>query len=228
MTEERSEGSVVSYPKRDNRFGDARYRGNCDGRVLLNLLRQYEPLSVIDPMHGSGTSRDVVDYVRKGAVSYRADVDGDWDYPREKDIDYWGSDLREGFDLLEDEIPMDEVELCFLHPPYHNMVVYSDKQNDLSNCGDYEEFREKLTVCLRRCFESLALNGRLAVLVGDLRKRGTYTPIVRDVLNLEGSIGALRSIVVKVQHNVGSDRKSYNNLEDARILHEYVAIFKRV
>ena len=30
--------SVVSYPNRCPLFGDSRYRGNCDGRLIKNLI----------------------------------------------------------------------------------------------------------------------------------------------------------------------------------------------
>jgi len=39
-------------------------------------------------------------------------------------------------------------------------------------------------VCLKRCYEALEIGGRLAVLIGDVRRGGKYTPIVKDVLNL--------------------------------------------
>jgi hypothetical protein len=40
------------------------------------------------------------------------------------------------------------------------------------------------------------------VLVGDVRRRGTYTPIMRDVLNMEAHLGVLRSIIIKAQHHL--------------------------
>ena len=67
----------------------------------------------------------------------------------------------------------------------------------------------------------------VAVLVGDVRRRGVYTPIMRDVLSLEGQLGQLRSIIIKAQHNCVSDRKSYGKLEDVLIKHEYCVIFKK-
>lgn len=115
----------------------------------------------------------------------------------------------------------------WIHPPYWNIIRYSDHPHDLSNLPTYSEFQTGLQVCLERCYAALATGGRLAVLVGDVRHRGTYTPIVRNVLNLEGRIGQLRSIVIKVQHNCRSDRTEYDRMEDARISHEYCVIFKR-
>gem|GEM_PF-5336457 len=40
-------------------YGNSRYRGNCDGYIIRNLLRYFRPRTVLDPMCGSGTCRDV-------------------------------------------------------------------------------------------------------------------------------------------------------------------------
>src|SRR5947209_18491107 len=42
-------------------YGDSRYPGNCSGELIKDLLRYFKPRSVLDPMTGSGTCRDVCD-----------------------------------------------------------------------------------------------------------------------------------------------------------------------
>jgi hypothetical protein len=39
-------------------YGDARYRGNCGGYLMRDLLQYYQPRRVLDPMTGSGTCRE--------------------------------------------------------------------------------------------------------------------------------------------------------------------------
>ena len=201
--------SVVSYPLRCNQWGRSSYRGNCDGRLIRNLILRYRAAKVCDPMEGSGTSRDVVEGLNKY---------------KKKGISYWGGDLRNGFDLTKQQLP-GKFDFCWIHPPYWNIIQYSDNPNDLSNYEDYEQFRKFLMICLQRCFEALETGGRLAVLIGDVRRKGKYTPIVKDVLNLP--YGELRSIIIKVQHNCTSDRRRYGKLEDPPIKHEYCIIFKK-
>ena len=201
--------SVVSYPNRCSLFGDSHYRGNCDGRLIKNLILRYDAKRVADPMQGSGTSRDVVDGLNKH---------------KKTGISYWGGDLREGFDLSKQDLP-GKFDFVWIHPPYWNIIRYSNNPNDLSNCESYETFRKLLMVCLKRCYEALEIGGRLAVLIGDVRRSGKYTPIVKDVLNIP--YGEIRSIIIKVQHNCTSDRKRYGKLEDVPIKHEYCVIFKK-
>ena len=201
--------SVVSYPSRCQLFGDSRYRGNCDGRLIKDLILRYGAVKVADPMEGSGTSRDVVDGLNR--------------YKR-AGISYWGGDLRSGFDLTKQDLP-GRFDFVWIHPPYWNIVQYRSGSADLSNCGSYERFRELLMVCLRRCYDALEVGGRLAVLIGDVRRAGRYTPIVKDVLNFP--YGEIRSVIIKVQHNCTSDRKRYGRMEDVPIRHEYCVVFKK-
>lgn len=210
-TLEKDMTSVVSYPNRANQWGDCRYRGNCDGRLFKNLVLRYNAKRVADPMAGSGTTRDVI-----RDVNLHTGVK----------IRYWGGDLKSGFNLVEQNPPKN-ADFIWIHPPYWNIIRYSDNPFDLSTIEDYSTFREALAMCLFRCHESLAPCGRLAVLIGDVRRRGTYTPIIRDVLTLEPRLGAFCSILIKAQHHCRSDSKSYASMTDVPIQHEYCAVFQK-
>lgn len=210
--------SVVSAPKRCPAWGDASYRGNCDGTLFKNLVLLYKAKRVADPMMGSGTTRDVIQGLNATG---------------KHSIHFWGSDLNEGFDLHTSLLP-GTFDFVFVHPPYWNLIKYSNDPRDLSTLRKYNDdfiatrdFVYRLERCLRNCFESVEEGGRLAVLVGDVRRSGVYTPIIRDVLNWEPRLGKLRSIIIKTQHNCTSDRKKYPKLQDPRIAHEYCVIFQK-
>jgi hypothetical protein len=201
--------SVVSYLDRGP-FGDPKYPGNCSGHLAKNLILKYGAKHMADPMQGSGTCKDVVEGLNKY---------------KKTGISYWGGDLREGFDLTKQDLP-GKFDFVWIHPPYWNIIRYSNNNsNDLSNCESYETFRKLLMVCLKRCYDALEHGGRLAVLIGDVRRAGKYTPIVKDVLNFK--YGEIRSIIIKIQHNYTSDRKRYGRMEDVPIKHEYCVIFKK-
>ena len=201
--------SIVSYPQRCSQFGSSQYRGNCDGRLIKDLVLRYRARKVADPMQGSGTTRDVI----AGLNKYK-----------HSGIRYWGGDLREGFDLTRQDLP-EEFDFIWIHPPYWNIIQYGNGSSDLSNCESYERFRELLMVCLKRCYTALEVGGRLAVLIGDVRRKGRYTPVIKDILNF--SYGEIRSVIIKVQHNCMSDRKRYGKMEDVAIKHEYCVVFKK-
>lgn len=193
--------SVVSYPDRGP-WGDHRYPGNCSGYLLIDLCATYQPRNVLDPMEGGGTSREVC-----------ADMG----------IAYVGHDLRDGVDSLRDDIG-DGYDLIFWHPPYHDMKIYTDDIRDLSRSGSVTAFLALLRAGYWRFFDLLAPGGRLAILIGDLRRRGRYEPFTSDVARLDRA--HIESVIVKIQHNVSSNRTHYGGAFVA-ILHETLTIFRR-
>ena len=207
--EDQETTSVVSYPNRCSLWGNAGYRGNCDGRLFKNLVLRYRAKKVADPMLGSGTTRDVVAGLNRF---------------KKAEIAFWGGDLKDGFDLTEQKLP-GQFDLVWIHPPYWNIVRYTGRHGDLSNCESYQQFQQMLMTCLKRCYDALILGGRLAVLIGDVRRSGRYTPIIKDILSFPH--GQIRSIIIKVQHNCTSDRRRYGKLEDPPIKHEYCVVFKK-
>lgn len=193
--------SVVSYPGRGP-WGDNRYPGNCSGYMLIDLCATFQPQRVLDPMEGGGTSREVC-----------ADMG----------IDYAGYDLHSGTDSLCDEIGAG-YDLIFWHPPYHDMKIYSDDTRDLSRAGSIAAFGALLRAGYWRFFELLAPGGRLAILMGDLRRQGRYEPLTVDVARLDRN--HLEGIIVKIQHNVSSNKTRYGGAF-VPILHETLTIFRR-
>jgi hypothetical protein len=194
-------GSVVSYPGRGP-WGDHRYPGNCSGYLLIDLCVTYTPQRVLDPMEGSGTSREVC-----------ADMG----------IAYTGFDLRNGVDSLRDEIGSG-YDLIFWHPPYHDMKVYTEDPRDMSRAGSPGAFLALLRAGYERFFYCLAPGGRLSILIGDLRRQGRYEPFTADVARLDRR--HIESIIIKIQHNMSSNSIRYRG-NFVPILHETLTIFRR-
>lgn len=206
--------SVVSNPKRANQWGSNRYGGNCDGRIFADLVLRYGAKTVADPMMGSGTTRDcIADLNAQGAG-----------------ITYWGGDLNQGFNLAEQDLP-GKFDFVWIHPPYWNLIRYSHRPGDLSSAATYEEFLERLETCLKHCFDALNPGGRLAILIGDLHRDGRYIPVCRDVMNMEGKLGQLRTVIVNEQKNCWSDiipmRRRRLPLDGIQVRHDCCIVFKK-
>lgn len=206
------DGSILSFPDRGE-GGDPRYPGNCSPRVIQTLVEHLKPRFVVDPMEGSGTTRDVC-----AGLGLR----------------YLGLDLKDGFDLeaqpLRDVLPA-PADLVFLHPPYHDMIRYSGEvwgerrdPRDLSACASWDEFERRLGVVVRSCQGALSPCGHLAVLVGDLRRGGRYWSLLPAVLGaLPGD--SLQGILIKLQHHCRSDLRRYGGAF-IPIRHEYLVVFR--
>jgi hypothetical protein len=104
------------------------------------------------------------------------------------------------------------------------MKIYTDDPHDLSRSGSIAAFLALLRAGYWCFFDLLAPGGRLAILIGDLRRRGRYEPLTADVARLDRA--HLESIVVKIQHNVSSNKTQYGGAF-VPILHETLTVFRR-
>ena len=176
--------SIVSYKDRGN-FGDSKYRGNCTGYIIKDLINNYYPNSkpkkFVEIFSGGGTGKDVA-----------------------KELNITNSlhlDLNNGWDALVDEIPTGS-DFIFSHPPYWDIISYESQRNsystnDLSNQMPYEEFIQKLNIVNEKIYHSLLYGGRHAILIGDVRKQGKYYSIIKDM----NWYGDLESDIIKIQYN---------------------------
>lgn len=202
--------SIISYPERGS-WGDYRYRGNCSGYVIKDLIEYLypnsKPVQFIEIFSGGGTGKDVA---RTLGIENSLHLD-----------------LSNGWDALKDEIPC-KADLIFSHPPYWDIISYQvqrgDKNtNDLSNKIPYEEYIDKLNYVNKKIYNSLEIGGRHAILIGDVRKKGKYFSIQKDM----EWIGSLESHVIKAQHNTVSSTKNYSSKSFIPIAHEHLLIFKK-
>jgi len=204
--------SVVSYPDRGP-WGDSRYRGNCSGHLIKDLILRFSAKSVFDPAQGSGTVRDVVSGINQHL---------------KKQIDYEGRDLKQGWDILTSQLPQKQFDLVFYHPPYWDIIHYSNNPKDLSNSSTLEDFERRLNQSIEKLFEAVRPGGIIAVLIGDKRRSGSYYVLMRTLLTNK-KIGHLKALIIKLQHNCKSDRMFYNSQNPflIPIKHEYCLIFQK-
>lgn len=202
--------SIVSYPERGE-GGSSSYRGNCSPLLLEDLFKFYQPKKVFDPMVGSGTTKDVCE---KLGIEYDVlDLNPKWG----------------GWDALRDEIP-GVYDMIFWHPPYANIIKYSGNMwgkpdgRDLSQIPleQYAEFIKKINLIETRLFTAVKKGGRLAVLVGDIKKNGRLYSMQRDMVWL----GTPEQVIIKTQHNCVSDSRTYSG-KFIPIVHEYLLIFRK-
>lgn len=195
--------TVLSYPKRGS-FGDSDFRGNTSGFLLVELLRHFKPNTVYDPMEGSGTTRDVCNAM---GIKYLAHEN------------FQRNDILEGFDLLQNEPP--ENDLTFFHPPYWDIIKYSDNPNDLSCSSSWTCFCEQLETCVAKLLRKTKI---LAILIADIYKGSDqqyHSPLPTLLLNHQDR---LIRILVKLQEHFS--RGAERTKPVIPILHEYVLLLR--
>src|SRR6266540_4601354 len=79
-------------------------------------------------------------------------------------------------DAREMRLEPGSVHLVVTSPPYWTLKEYNQREDQLGDVADYEEFLAELDRVWRRCFEALVPGGRLVCVVGDVclsrRKNG--------------------------------------------------------
>jgi len=212
---ERKLTSIVSYPERGE-GGNNRYRGNCSPKLIEDLIGFFKPTEICDYMCGSGTTKAAADKCGIQSKLY---------------------DLHSGFDIMNSDIK-ERPEFIFWHPPYWDIIKYSDvmykasdvqnrygydpRKLDLSRIPNWEQFVEAMNYAMMKQFASLEKGGRMAVLMGDIKKRGKLYSMLAEIIKP----GTLENIIIKAQHNCFSDNTQYSG-SFIPILHEYVMIVRK-
>ena len=140
-------------------------------------------------------------------------------------MEYFGLDLKQGFDVVNDKIK-GEYDLIIAHFPYWKIIKYSENPKDLSNSDNYCDFIQKVWFAMNNMHQALAEDGTLAVIIGDVRKNKQYYPIFNDIINMK--IGVLKSLIIKKQNNCRSSGTIYKKSKYLiPIAHEYVLLFSK-
>lgn len=77
---------------------------------------------------------------------------------------------------VEDE----SVDMIFTCPPYYDLEVYSDKENDLSNMT-FEDFEKAYSEILKKSFKKLKNNRFGIIVIGDVRDKNGYYRNLIDI-----------------------------------------------
>jgi len=125
------------------------------------------------------------------------------------------------------------IDLIITHPPYANIVTYSDRKNpnDLSSLAGIPKFLEELEIGIKELFRVLKPDRYCAILIGDTRKGQHYVPLSHFVLDLCLRNGfALKEEIIKTQHNTkyGSRWKAAaKSFKFYLIMHEHLFVFRK-
>lgn len=214
-SESRPLTSIVFYPERGE-GGSNRYRGNCSPKLIEDLIRFFHPKEICDYMCGSGTTKAAADKLGISSHLY---------------------DLHSGFDIMNCEIP-ERPEFIFWHPPYWDIITYSDvmyraadvkkqfgydpKKTDLSRIPIWTDFVATMNYAMMKQFAALEKGGRMAVLMGDIKKKGCLYSMLSEIVKP----GTLENILIKAQYNCFSNQMTYSG-KFIPIVHEYVMVVRK-
>lgn len=225
------------------------YHGNFAPQIPNQMIRRYteEGDTVIDLFMGSGTTlfecenlnrkyigfdinHEIIDFVYgkmnnsdfKDFIIHNCDVTTDQATELvKKDINLWGKK---------------KADLIIAHPPYLDVIKFTDKPEDLSNIPNLNTFISKFIASIRTAYNHLKKRGYIILVIGDVYKNSEVVPLgfyLMYAIKKEFKC-SLKGIVVKDM--VGNRAKigqealwRYRALRNGNYLfkHEYVFVFRK-
>ena len=242
-------GSLWEFASRDKTNGHSYdYHGNFIPQIATQLFERFTKKNdiILDMFFGSGTSgiealnmkrrcigielkQDMVDYVsdkftKKELVTDVNIIQGD-----------------SASDIIKDKVKArleimgkEKAQFCILHPPYDDIIKFSDKKEDLSNCSTTEEFYDLFERVAKNAYDLLEKGRFAALIIGDEYKNSRVVPLGFECMKRMENAGFItKAIVVK---NVTGNEKAKGrqaNLWRYRALaggfnifeHEYIMTF---
>lgn len=131
----------------------------------------------------------------------------------------------------------ESVDFMIAHPPYLDIVKFTNDSRDLSNIPDIDLFIAKLTSAISTGFQYLKRNGYFAVVAGDIYKKSEVIPLAFKIMDaIKQSLNVkMKGIIVKnIEGNRGKlgaqDIWKYRALKSDYFLfkHEYIFVFKKL
>jgi hypothetical protein len=91
-----------------------------------------------------------------------------------------------------------KAQLLVLHPPYHDIIRFSQHQECLSNCGGVVSFLEQFEQVCKNALDALDNERYVALVIGDKYSGSEWVPLGFQCMQVLQNLGCtLKSIVVK-------------------------------
>lgn len=128
------------------------------------------------------------------------------------------------------------VQLVIMHPPYFDIIKFSDDPRDLSNAGSVEAFLEMIGRAVDNVAPALDQGRYLVLVIGDKYAQGDWIPLGFQSMNEVLKRGfSLKSIIVK-NFDETTGKRNQKELWRYRALvggfyifkHEYIFLFRKL
>lgn len=229
--------TVWAFPNRGKwATHDAKYRGNWSPYIPRNVILRYssEGDTVLDQFVGGGTTaveakltgRNFIGFDINPAAVELIKKKLDFEYNTSAEISVKLGDARKL------ELSDDSIDLICTHPPYADIINYSDGIDGDLSLLSIKPFLTEMGTVAEECYRVLKKGKFCAILMGDTRKKGMVQPLAFETMKLFELAGfKLKEIIIKEQHNCKAtgywktNSIKYNFL---LLAHEYLFVFKKV
>ena len=226
------------------------YHGNYIPQIATQLLTRYTKKNdiVLDLFFGSGTTgieaknmqrrcigvelkQDMVDYVSSKFSKKELVVDVNIIQGDSASLE-----IKEKIKARLDIMGRKNAQFLVLHPPYDDIIKFSNKKEDLSNCATTEEFYDLFKKVAKNGYDLLEENRFAALIIGDKYSNSRYVSLGFECQRRMEELGFVTKAVI-VKNITGNEKAKGKkaNLWRYRALsggfnifeHEYIMIFQK-
>ncbi|MDO4504045.1 MAG: DNA methyltransferase [Clostridia bacterium] len=227
-----------SFPTRGNwATHDAKWRGNWSPYIPRNILLRYSKENdlVLDQFTGGGTTLVEAKLLNRNIIGVDVNDLALSRCRKKISFEHKGANgkvyLRKGDARNLNFVPSDSIDLICTHPPYANIIKYSENIPEDLSLLKVKDFLEEMNTVAAESYRVLKKDKFCAILMGDTRQHGCMIPMSFEVMKIFQDAGfKLKEIIIKEQHNCKAtgywktNSIKYNFL---LIAHEYLFVFKK-
>jgi hypothetical protein len=225
----------------------AGYWGNFIPQIPNQMMRRYTKRGewVLDTFAGSGTT--LIEGQRLGRntlgielqprmVEHAKGLVAAEPNPHRVTIDVvQGNCAAIDYRELLERYQQSAVQLAIMHPPYFDIIKFSDDPDDMSNAESVDHFLAMIGQAVEQVAAVLDKGRYLVLVMGDKYSRGDWIPLGFQAMNVVLQYGfSLKSIVVK-NFEETSGKRAQKELWRYRALvggfyvfkHEYIFLFRK-
>lgn len=227
------------------------YHGNFIPQVPNQLIRRYtnEGDTVLELFSGGGTTLFECERLNRNYIGF--DINNQIiQYVEEKMADCQSIKFTLcNCDVTNEEVfkktaneacaqqGIDKVDFLIAHPPYLDIVKFTQDKRDLSHISDIDIFLDKFTNAIRNGLSYLQKDKYFAVVAGDVYKRSEVVPLafyMMDAIKRNLNVKMKGIIIKNIEGNKGKlgaqDIWKYRALRSDYFLfkHEYIFVFKKM
>jgi 16S rRNA G966 N2-methylase RsmD len=226
------------------------YHGNFIPQIPNQLIRRYtkENDVILEPFSGSGTTLFECETLKRKYIGFDINKDivnyaqaamsaGSYGNYYLACADVLDGNLVDGhYKAAKVKLKNDKAQFVIMHPPYMDIVKFTENKNDLSSIGDLKLFLEKFKIVCENILKFLEKDKYFALVIGDVYKKSEVVPLSFYCMNMikRNFKCKLKGIIVKnIEGNRG--KLGVNGIWKYRALksdyflfkHEYIFVFKK-
>ena len=244
--------TLWEFPSRLKEGGHSNeYHGNYIPQIAQQIYERYTKTNdvVLDLFFGSGTSGIEALNMKRRCIGVELKEDlaesvSEKFTPKQlvTDVniicaDSAGTLVRDKIQARLDVMGKKQAQLLMLHPPYDNIIQFSDKKEDLSNCATTEEFYDLFEKVAKNGYDFLEKGRFACLIIGDKYAQSQHIPLGFECMARMNKLGFItKAIIIKDMQGNERAKGKNANLWRYRALaggfyifkHEYVMVFQKV